>query len=117
MNSSGPRIDPWGTPLFICYINDLPQCLLDATAFIHADDTAILVNGQDLGTINDTLNNEFQSVCKWFNANKLSVNSAKSNTMLFCGNRSKYKGGELSIPTSPDSNVLLEQVPEFQLSH
>ena len=65
--------------------HDLPGALSFSQSFIYADDTVLLVEGHDIATIANELSSEFHSVSKWFEANRLSENSSKSNVILFCG--------------------------------
>ena len=95
---------------YISYINDLPEYLDTSSAFIYADDTALLVKGKDVSEIEHLLTTEFNIVCKWFDANKLSGNNGKTKVMLFSGSRSKHKNGKLNVPTNRSDNNILEQV-------
>ena len=110
VNSGVPQGSILGPLLFICYINDLPNCLNNGTAYIYADDTAIVCRGNDIDEINASLSIEFSNVCRWFEADKLSVNNAKTNTMLFCGSRSKHKGGVVKLTSADGMDVQLDQV-------
>ncbi len=103
-----------GPLLFICYINDLPSTLRRSTAFLYADDTALLVKGKTVSDINTDLNDELLAVEKWFCANKLAVNSLKTKSMLFSHTRFKEKQQPLCIaPSSPDSPQI-EQVSNYK---
>ena len=60
---------------FILYVNDLNNAsLLDANIFISHNDPVYLIN---------TLNRELNKLSTWFAANRLSLNLAKTNFMVF----------------------------------
>ena len=56
---------------------------------LYADDTCILVSGNDLKALITMLNDELISLNNWFKANKLSLNTKKSFFMIF--HRSRIK--------------------------
>ena len=62
-----------GLFLFLCFVNDLPSHLLHAQSFLYADDTALVVRGNDPDFIENQLNSVLSNVANWFDANKLSV--------------------------------------------
>ena len=80
-----------GPLLFICYINDLPRQCSESMPFIYADDTALLAIGKNPTDVPTRLQNDLDVLSAWFAQNKLSINCAKSNAMLFTSNRSRYK--------------------------
>ncbi len=115
VNSGGPQGSILGPLLFICYINDLPNCLSSSDSFLYADDTAILVKGKCVESIEQTLNDEFKRVDKWFSCNKLSVNTSKTKSMLFSSNRFRDKDKNLIIEEPRHSTGLsIEQVPNYK---
>ncbi len=67
-----------GPQLFQLYINDLPN-ITNLKCYLFADDTNILISGPCLTTITQQLNNELIKILDYFNANKLSLNTSKSN--------------------------------------
>lgn len=71
-----------GPLLFILYINDLPNCLSNADARMYADDTHLTFACNNIETINDVMNHDLCNVNKWLAANKLTLNSSKTEFML-----------------------------------
>jgi hypothetical protein len=57
-----------GPLLFILYINDVPNSIIQkATPIIFADDTSILITGQDTNKLQEDLTLTFTQVLEWFN--------------------------------------------------
>ena len=47
---------------------------------LYADDTCLVFQAEDLGTISDRLNTEFNKLCDWFVDNKLSIHFGEDKT-------------------------------------
>ena len=69
-----------GPLLFLLYVNDLPQSLLDAGSYLYADDTCIFYQHDDVKKIENVLSKEFLSLCQWFVDNKLSIHFGEDKT-------------------------------------
>jgi hypothetical protein len=65
-----------GPILFLCFINDLPNCT-DLLSLLFADDTACLTSGPILNDVIRTANLELRKLSQWFRANKMAVNVSK----------------------------------------
>ena len=50
---------------------------------IFADDSNIIINGKNITNLFATLNVELQKIVKWLCANKLSLNTEKTNYIIF----------------------------------
>ena len=61
----------------ICNVSDL------LFAIMYADDTCLLINGNDLHTLIKQLNSELQCLSDWFKSNTLSLNTKKTFYMIF----------------------------------
>ena len=72
--------------LFLLYINDLPECLQKATPRLFADDTNFTVAGESIEEVELAMNNDLHCVHKWMLANKLSLNSSKTEFLLIGSN-------------------------------
>ncbi|KAK9709294.1 Reverse transcriptase (RNA-dependent DNA polymerase) [Popillia japonica] len=72
-----------GPLLFIIYINDLDVFMSNYSLVNYADDTNLLYSGKNLP---ETINNTqvgFSKAYYWFNIKKLSLNTIKTNAILF----------------------------------
>ena len=76
----GSILGPW---LFNIYINDLHKSLHTCKCILYADDTTIFLSGGDYEEIRLKMNNDLKSASKWFNCNKLSLNTRKSCFIVF----------------------------------
>ena len=71
-----------GPLFFLCYINDMPisiKCKL----MLYADDSALLVSGNDSNEIAQILSGELESCKNWLVNNKLSLHLGKTESILF----------------------------------
>ena len=78
-----PQGSSLGPLLFLIYINDFSFCLNQTETGHFADDTYLLYSSQKLKTIETIINTELKLVSKWLRLNKLSLNSAKTEFILF----------------------------------
>ena len=82
-----PQVSVIGPLLFLIYLNDLWRSLfLKNSPF--CDDTNILYTSNSLKDINRNINHNLKSIAEWLKANKISLNSGKTELVLF---RSKTK--------------------------
>jgi hypothetical protein len=56
--------------LFFIYINDFSNCLENSHAAMHADDTNITAGSSSLCNVDESLNNELESIHQWLLSNK-----------------------------------------------
>ena len=71
-----------GPLLFLIYINDLPQAVQDSTVSMYADDTTLCYQSHDLARLNEAINSDLKKLDTWLQGNKLSLNVAKTHSML-----------------------------------
>ena len=62
-----------------------------------ADDTTVIIEGQNYNNLILTLNTELNKLDVWLQANKLTLNNDKTHYMVFHGARIKSKTGKISI--------------------
>ena len=67
-----------GPLLFLLYVNDLSQASTLLEPIMFADDTNLFYSHQNINTVFNTANKELEKINKWFEANKLSLNTDKT---------------------------------------
>ena len=71
-----------GPLLFQIDVNDM-EAVVRNKSLLYADDSGILVSGNDLQHITSLLNEDLTSVSKWLTDNKLSLQLGKTESILF----------------------------------
>ena len=79
-----PQGSVLGPLLFLLYINDIQESSDKFSFYLFADDTNILYSDKNLKSLELSVNQELNNVYDWLTANKLSLNTKKSNFVIFC---------------------------------
>ena len=87
------RIYLWATILYSVYERFFQSIRL----LLTADDTTVLIEGQNYNNIIFTLNTELQKLDVWLQANNLTFNTAKTHYMVFHRARIKCKTEKIII--------------------
>ena len=78
-----PQGSVLGHLLFLLYINNLYNSITFSSPFHFADDTGLLNIQDSIRAINKTLNKDLRELSFWLNANKITLNVAKTEIILF----------------------------------
>ena len=71
-----------GPLLFLIYITDLPSAVQSSTVSMYADDTSLCLKSKDISQLNEAINVDLERLDSWLKGNKLSLNVAKTQSML-----------------------------------
>ena len=71
-----------GPLLFLVYINDLPIAIKNSKTSRYADDTSIYRCSKDMPQLNKEINENLEKLDEWLIGNKLSLNVAKTHSVL-----------------------------------
>ena len=110
MSCGVPQGSVLGPLLFIIYTNDLPDCIENATTILFADDTTIYESASDINYLYRSMNSNLSRLTDWFRGNKLSLNVAKTNYMLFSHHISTDESLELKMA---DQNIIQTNCSKF----
>ena len=71
-----------GPLLFLICINDLPLALQDSNVSMYTDNTRLYYQSNDVTQLHEAINNDLKRLDSWLQGNKLSLNVAKTHSML-----------------------------------
>ena len=100
-----------GSLLSLLYINDSPQCLKKTKPCLFADDTNITASGDSMQDVQAAVNSDLENLRKWFVANRLSLNVAKTEFILI-GSKPMLEKTFYSHPNVHIQNKQIKQVYE-----
>jgi len=101
-----PQGSVFGPQLFLLYISDLLKAILsNATPILLADDTSILITGQDKHRFQDDLNVTFDHISNWFRVNSLSLNISKTCYIQFSGKNINYSDINITYENNYISHI------------
>ena len=72
-----------GPLLFLIYINDMNTVIEFSKVYHFADDTSFLYSCKNLNNLRKTMNKDLHFLYKWLCANRLSLNVAKTEFIIF----------------------------------
>ena len=102
-----------GPLFFLIYINDLPSCLEQCKPKMFADDTSITASNNDIVELEKTVNSDLNNLEKWLIANKLSLNSTKTEYLII-GSKQMIKNVFTSNLHIAIGNYVINRIYEYE---
>ena len=78
-----PQGSTLGPLLFLVYINDLPNILLNSDCLLFADDTVLYLGNKDHDVVYNQIQLDLDAVNAWCNNNQITLNQAKTEYINF----------------------------------
>lgn len=89
-----------GPLLFLIYMNDLPDAVDNVNITMFADDTSLSKAFKNISELCEELIPAFSNICKWLKANKLSLNTVKTEFMI-TGTSQRLRHLDIAPETTP----------------
>ena len=78
-----PQWSILGPLLFLIYINDMHHSVMSSTVYHFADDTKLMCSSKNLKRLRKDLNKDLDLLYDWLCANRLSINTGKTEFIVF----------------------------------
>ena len=106
-----PQGSVLGPLLFLIYVNDLSSVLTNSGHYLYADDTVIFRSGSNIQTTVNLLQTDLNSFGSWCKANKLTINTKKSNYVIY-GTKQKLSRIRYTAPNLQGD--ILQRTPSYK---
>ena len=106
-----PQGSVLGPLLFLIYINDLGNSLRYSEHLLYADDTVIFNSGTSIHDILPNLQRDLTSFGKWCSSDKLTINTKKSNYVIYGTNQRVAKVRHCELHLQHD---VLSRTPSYK---
>ena len=73
--------------LFLIYVNDLPDTVVDCTMNLYADDITIYSANTTPNDVSHSLSTDLARIADWIQGNKLKMNKCKQNQLMTLGRK------------------------------
>jgi hypothetical protein len=98
-----------GPLLFLIYINDIYNATDIGEFILFADDTNLFYSHDNLSSLMGLINSELCKLTEWFQSNKLSINTTKSNYIVF---KPRQKRQKFDLKLEINNNEINKAVKE-----
>ena len=88
-----PQGSVLGPTLFLLYVNDMIECIVNSKLQLFADDTITSISGKNLIEMFELMKQDLSNLITWFSANKLSLHFDKTGYTIFHSYKKQIPSG------------------------